>query len=310
MGRIESLAERGSLPVRRSTAWSAWLNRPGVLGYVFVGPILLLLLVLMAYPFGVAVYLSLSDRIVARSDTGNFVGLENFATLLRDSTFRRTIWNSLNYTFVSVVFKLGLGLLLALLLNEAIPAKRFFRGAFLLPWVVPTSLSILGWLWMFNSTYSVFNWVLTHLGGPRLNWLGEPFLAMLSLQIVNVWRGIPFFGIMLLAGLQSIPRELHEAASIDGANAWQRFWAVTWPLLAPVTMVVTLFSLIHTLADFQVIYVLTRGGPINSTHVFATYAHQLAIGGGKIGQGTAAALMMTPLLAAIIYLQLRELRRP
>ncbi|MHB1004526.1 MAG: carbohydrate ABC transporter permease [Chloroflexota bacterium] len=287
-----------------------WIDNERVLGYVLVAPAALLLLGLIAYPFGVAVWLAVTDRVIAKEASGNFIGIDNFIKLMQDSIFRQTVVNTFNYTFVSVFFKLVLGLLMALVLNEAIPFRNMFRGALLLPWVVPTSLSALGWLWMFDPTYSVFNRILVDFGivqkGPT--WLGDGFWAMLSVQMVNIWRGIPFFGISLLAGLQAIPQELYEAAEVDGSNAWQRFRHITWPLLTPVTAVVTLFSIIQTFADFQVVYVLTRGGPMNQTHLFATLSHQVAIMSAKIGEGAAISLFMFPMLVIVVILQLRFIR--
>lgn len=286
------------------------LDKERVLGYVLVAPAVILLVALIAYPFVIAVWLSVTDRVIAQSASGNFVGLDNFARIMQNSIFQQTVINTFNYTFVSVFFKLALGLLMALVLNEAIPFRNMFRGALLLPWVVPTSLSALGWLWMFDPTYSVVNWLLVNLGltakGPL--WLGDPFWAMLSVQLVNIWRGVPFFGISLLAGLQTIPQELYEAAEVDGANAWQRFRHITWPLLIPVTTVVTLFSIIQTFGDFQIVYVLTRGGPMNTTHLFATLSHQIAILGAKISEGAAISLFMFPILVIVIILQLRYIR--
>jgi multiple sugar transport system permease protein len=191
--------------------------------------------------------------------------------------------------------------------------KNFFRGILLLPWIVPTSLSALGWLWMFDSQYSIFNRILISLGlitpAQKIIWLGTPALAMFSVQLVNIWRGIPFFGISLLAGMQAIPEDLYEAAQVDGANAWDRFWHVTIPQLMPITAVVTLFSIVQTFADFQIVYVLTRGGPMNSTHLFATLAHQQAILGGKLGEGAAISLFLFPMLLIAVVLQLRYLQR-
>lgn len=302
-----------SVSARRPGLWQQfqdWIDQERVLGYALSAPALLILIGLIAYPFVVAIYLSLTDRTIAQSSSGAFVGLQNFITLIQDSIFQQTALNTFNYTFVSVFFKMVLGLLMALILNEAIVARNFFRGALLLPWVVPTSLSTLGWLWMFDPSYSVINWILVHLGlteqGPI--WLGSPFWAMLSVQLVNIWRGVPFFGITLLGGLQTIPQELYEAAEVDGANAWQRFRAISWPLLMPVTTVVTLFSIIQTFADFQIVFVLTRGGPINSTHLFATLSYQVAILSAKIGEGAAISLFMFPILVIVILLQVRYIR--
>lgn len=290
---------------------STWLNQEKILGPALVAPAILILVALIAYPFFIAIWLSLTDRVIARSDTGNFIGFANFTTLFKDSIFRRTVINTFNYAFVSVLFKLVLGMIMALVLNEVKFFKNFFRGILLLPWIVPTSLSALGWLWMFDSQFSVLNRILLDLGiiQRKIIWLGTPATAMFSIQLVNIWRGIPFFGISLLAGLQAIPQELYEAAEIDGANAWNKFWKVTVPLLMPITVVVTLFSIVRTFADFQIVYVLTRGGPINSTHLFATLTHQTAIIAGKLGQGAAISLFMFPVLVIAVILQLRYLQR-
>jgi multiple sugar transport system permease protein len=289
---------------------NTWLNQEKILGPALVAPAILILVALIAYPFAIAIWLSVSDRVIARSDTGNFIGLANFAKLFRDSIFRRTVINTFNYAFVSVFFKLTLGMVMALILNEVKLFKNFFRGILLLPWIVPTSLSALGWLWMFDSQFSVLNRILLDLGiiQKKIIWLGTPATAMFSIQVVNVWRGIPFFGISLLAGLQAIPQELYEVAEIDGANAWSKFWNVTVPLLMPITVVVTLFSIVRTFADFQIVYVLTRGGPVNSTHLFATLTHQTAIIAGKLGEGAAISLFMFPVLAIAVILQLRYLQ--
>jgi multiple sugar transport system permease protein len=172
-------------------------------------------------------------------------------------------------------------------------------------------LSTLAWKWMFDPTFSVINWLLFHLGviKGRINWLGEPVLAMVSVIIVNVWRGVPFYAISLLAGLQTISPELHEAAAIDGARAWQRFRHVTWPLLLPVTLVVVLFSVIQTFADFQLVYVLTGGGPANATQLFATYAYQIGIGTGLLSQGATISLAVFPVLLLVVVVQLLYIRR-
>jgi len=288
-----------------------WLDRDATLGPVLIAPAALLLVVLIAYPFASALYLSVTDRVIARPDTGAFIGLKNYAELLKDSIFIQTTVNTFNYAITAVFFKLVLGMLMALVLDEVKFLKNVFRGALLLPCIVPTSLSALGWLWMFNPQFSVLNRLLLDMGliREKIIWLGTPFWAMFSVQLVNIWRGVPFFGISLLAGLQAIPQDLYEAAEIDGANAWGRFWNVTVPLLMPVTVVVTLYSIVQTFADFQVIYVLTRGGPVNSTHLFATLTHQTAILGGELGKGAAISLFMFPVLVLAVIFQLRYLQR-
>jgi multiple sugar transport system permease protein len=279
------------------------------LAAVLLLPTVLLLAVFIAYPFVIGVELSVTDAKVGVP--GSFVGLHNFAVLANDSIFRTAVWNTFVYTGVTTVFKLALGLWLALLLNRHFKGKALTRAFVLLPFIIPTVLSTFAWKWMFDPTFSVINWSLFQLGliHGRINWLGDPGLAMVSIIIVNVWRGVPFYAISLLAGLQTISPELHEAAAIDGARPWQRFWHVTWPLLLPVTMVVVLFSIIQTFADFQLVYVLTGGGPANSTQLFATYAYQIGVGTGLLSQGAAISLAMFPVLLIVVIVQLLYIRR-
>ena len=279
------------------------------LALVLLLPTVLLLAVFIAYPFIKGVELSVTDARVGVP--GSFVGLHNFAVLANDSIFRTAVWNTFVYTGVTTIFKLALGLWLALLLNRHFKGKALTRAFVLLPFIIPTVLSTFAWKWMFDPTFSVINWTLFQLGliHGRINWLGDPTLAMISIIIVNVWRGVPFYAISLLAGLQTISPELHEAAAIDGARPWQRFWHVTWPLLLPVTMVVVLFSIIQTFADFQLVYVLTGGGPANSTQLFATYAYQIGVGTGLLSQGAAISLAMFPVLLIVVIVQLLYIRR-
>jgi multiple sugar transport system permease protein len=182
----------------------------------------------------------------------------------------------------------------------------------LLPFVIPTALSTLAWLWMFDSLYSVVNWtaISLHLiSAPGPNWLGQSTYAMTAVIVVNVWRGLPFFAITVLAGLMAVPREYLEAAEVDGAGSWGRFWHVTLPLIKPVLAVVILFSTIFTFGDFNIVQVLTRGGPINTTHLFATLAYQVGLQGGNLGQGAAISLFIFPLLALVVFFQLRYIRK-
>ena len=242
---------------------------------------------------------------------GHFVGLDNFVKIWNDNIFHVAVWNTCLYTFVTTVFKLALGLWLALLLNRHFRGKAFMRAFILLPFIIPTVLSTFAWKWMFDPTFSVLNWMLFHLGiihDPD-QLAGRPDLAMVSVIIVNVWRGVPFYAISLLAGLQTISPELHEAAAIDGARAWNRFRHVTWPLLLPVTLVIVLFSVIQTFADFQLVYVLTGGGPANATQLFATYAYQLGIGTGLLSEGAAISLAIFPVLLLVVIVQLVYIRR-
>jgi multiple sugar transport system permease protein len=302
--RVDPAARRSGLRVREL------LDHERFLGPAFVTPALLLILLLVAYPFAMALYFALSNAQIGRPS--HFVGISNFIGLWQSDSFRQTFQNAFVFTGIAVAFKVVLGLTLALLLNEQLWVKRLIRGAVLLPWVIPTALSTLGWWWMFNSLYSVVNWSGIHLGlmdPPGPNWLGQKYYAMAAVVAVNVWRGLPFFAITILAGLVSIPRELYEAAEADGAGAAARFWNVTLPLLKPVLAVVVLFSTIFTFSDFNIVYVLTHGGPINSTHLFATYSRQIGLESGQIGQGAAVSLYLFPVLVFVVFVQLRFVRR-
>ena len=290
-------------PVTRLLEDERWL------ALLLLLPTVVLLGLFIAYPFVKGIMLSVTDTRVGVP--GHFVGLKNFEDVWNDSIFRVAVWNTCLYTVVTTVFKLALGLWLAVLLNRNFRGKTLTRAFILLPFIIPTVLSTLAWKWMFDPTFSVINWVLFHVGiiDSRINWLGEPGLAMISVIIVNVWRGVPFYAITLLAGLQSISPELHEAAAIDGARAWQRFRHVTWPLLLPVTLVVVLFSVIQTFADFQLVYVLTGGGPANATQLFATYAYQIGIGTGLLSQGATISLAVFPVLLLVVIVQLLYIRK-
>ena len=305
MVAVSAPAAGGKRPVPRSRI----LEDERWLAFALLFPTAILLGLFIAYPFVKGVILSLTSARVGVE--GEFVGFKNFVKIWNDGIFREAVWNTFWYTGVTTVFKLALGLWLALLLNRHFRGKAFIRAFILLPFIIPTVLSTFAWKWMFDPTFSVINWTLYQLGfiTQRINWLGDGDLAMTSIIIVNIWRGVPFFAISLLAGLQTISPELNEAAAIDGARPWQRFWHVTWPLLLPVTMVVVLFSVIQTFADFQLVYVMTGGGPANATHLFATYAYQLGIGTGLLAEGAAISLAMFPFLFLIVVVQLLYIRR-
>jgi multiple sugar transport system permease protein len=290
-------------PVTRLLEDERWL------AFFLLLPTVVLLGLFIAYPFAKGVLLSVTSTKVGVP--GDFVGLANFDKIWNDSIFRVAVRNTFVYTAVTTVFKLALGLWLAVLLNRHFKGKALTRAFILLPFIIPTVLSTFAWKWMFDPTFSVINWVLFKLSviNGRINWLGDPDLAMISVIIVNVWRGVPFYAISLLAGLQTISPELHEAAAIDGARPFQRFWYVTWPLLLPVTMVVVLFSVIQTFADFQLVYVLTGGGPANATQLFATYAYQIGVGTGLLSEGAAISLAMFPVLLIVVIVQLLYIRR-
>jgi len=294
----------------RLTRVREWWEQEHVFGFGLILPALLLIVGLVAYPFGMAIYFSLSDYWVG--SPGGFIGLTNFREVLRWDLFQRAVYNSFVFTLIAVALKIVLGVWLAMLLFRTFKFKRVIRGAVLLPWVIPTALSVLAWRWMFDSLYSVVNWTAIHLGiisPPGPNWLGMAEYAMAAVIAVNVWRGLPFFAIIVLAGLVSIPREYYEAAEVDGAGSWGRFRHVTLPLLKPVLAVVILFSTIFTFSDFNIVQVLTSGGPINSTHLFATLAYQQGLMGGNLGQGAAISLFLFPVLAAVVFIQLRHIRK-
>ncbi|MCO6390807.1 ABC transporter permease subunit [Aliihoeflea aestuarii] len=272
------------------------------LGLFFMLPAAAFLLCFLTYPLGLGVWLGFTDTSIGRP--GVFIGLENYQWLWDDSVFWMSVFNTLLYTFVASVLKFVLGLWLALVLNEHLPFKNFFRAIILLPWVVPTVLSALAFWWIFDSQFSIISFVLMEWGwiDRPINFLGDPNNARASVIAANVWRGIPFVAICLLAGLQTIPQSLHEAAALDGASSWQRFRHVTLPLLTPIIAVVMTFSVLFTFTDFQLIYVLTRGGPVNATHLMATLSFQRAIPGGQLGEGAAIAVAMIPfLLGAILF---------
>ncbi len=272
------------------------------LGLLFMAPAAVFLLCFLTYPLGLGVWLGFTDASIG--NPGVFIGLENYEWLWHDRVFWLSVFNTVLYTAVASVLKFVLGLWLAIILNEHLPFKTFFRAIILLPWVVPTVLSALAFWWIFDSQFSIISWVLMQWGiiDAPINFLGDPNNARASVIAANVWRGIPFVAISLLAGLQTIPASLHEAAALDGATSWQRFRNITLPLLTPIIAVVMTFSVLFTFTDFQLIYVLTRGGPVNATHLMATLSFQRGIPGGALGEGAAIAVAMIPfLLAAILF---------
>jgi len=309
MATIEAASPRAYVATPRRGPVTRLLEDERWLASCLLLPTIVRLGLFITFPFVKVVLLSVTDTKIGIP--GHFVGFDNFEKLWQDSIFRIAVYNTFLYTFVTTVFKLVLGLWLALLLNHHFKGKAIIRAFILLPFIIPTVLSTFAWKWMFDPTFSVINWMLFHLDliHSRINWLGDPNLAIVSVIIVNVWRGVPFYAISLLAGLQTISPELHEAAAIDGARAWARFRHVTWPLLLPVTMVVVLFSVIQTFADFQLVYVLTGGGPANATHLFATYAYQIGVGTGLLSEGAAVSLGIFPVLLLVVFIQLVYIRR-
>jgi len=265
--------------------------------FVCLLPALGLLGVFLSYPLGLGIWLAFTDTRIGRA--GYFIGLENFESLLQDRVFITSVWNTLLYTIVATVGKFALGLWLALLLNNHLPFKSLLRALILVPWIVPTVLSAIAFWWIYDPQFSIISYVLVDVLGWRdsyIDFLGSPWPARWSLIAANIWRGIPFVAISLLAGLQTISPALYEAAMLDGANAWQRFRHVTFPMLMPILAIVLTFSVLFTFTDFQLVYAITRGGPVNSTHLMATLAFQRGIPGGQLGEGAAIAVAMIPFL--------------
>lgn len=284
------------------TALEKFQNNRHALGWAFMLPATVLLLLFLTYPLGLGTWLGFTDAKIGRA--GEWVGLDNFSFLVTDSVTQLALFNTLFYTGVASVVKFGLGLWLAVLLNKRLPFQSFFRAVVLLPWIVPTALSAIAFWWIFDAQFSIISWVLLKMGliDRYIDFLGNPWNARISTIIANVWRGIPFVAISLLAGLQTISPSYYEASAIDGATPWQQFRFITLPLLTPIIAVVMTFSVLFTFTDFQLIYVLTRGGPLNATHLMATLAFQRAISGGALGEGAAIATLMVPfLLAAIMF---------
>ena len=285
------------------------LEREGVFSWLMLTPGVLFLLAFVAYPFFYGMFLSLQERKVAQS--GVFVGLANFAVLAQDAVFWQVTRNTFVYTIVATLLKMVGGLALALVMNQQFRGRNLARAFLLLPFIVPTVLSTVAWMWILDPTFSVINWTLLNTGLVKetFSWLGNATLAMVSIIGVNTWRGLPFYGITLLAGLQTISPDLYEAAAIDGASVSQRFWHITMPLIKPVLIIVTMFSVIFTFSDFQLPYILTHGGPANATHLFATYAFEIGTTAGQLGMGAAVALAMLPALGALIVALTLYLRR-
>jgi multiple sugar transport system permease protein len=303
-GSVRPVATAGGTPLHRagSGGLQQLLNNRNVLGLLFMLPAATLLLLFLTYPLGLGTWLGFTDAKVGR--VGHWIWFENFEFLIGDQVAQLSLFNTLFYTIVASILKFALGLWLALLLDRNQVLKSFIRAIVLLPFIVPTALSAIAFWWIYDSQFSVVSWVLTKMGliHGYIDFLGDPWNARLSTIAANVWRGVPFVAICLLAGLQTISPSLYEAAALDGATPWQRFRHVTLPLLTPIIAVVMTFSVLFTFTDFQLIYVLTRGGPLNSTHLMATLSFQRAIPGGALGEGAALATMMIPfLLAAILF---------
>jgi multiple sugar transport system permease protein len=293
---------RVQTPVHEAGVLSRLLESRNFLGLMFMLPAAVVLLLFLTYPLGLGTWLGFTDTKIGRG--GEWIGLENYEFLWGDPITRLSVFNTIFYTVVASIIKFALGLWLALLLNKHLPFKSFIRAIVLLPFIVPTALSAIAFWWIYDAQFSIISWTLVKLGwiDRYIDFLGEPWLARLSVIAANIWRGVPFVAICLLAGLQTISPSYYEAASLDGATDWQQFRFVTLPLLTPIIAVVMTFSVLFTFTDFQLIYVLTRGGPLNATHLMATLSFQRAIPGGALGEGAALATAMVPfLMAAILF---------
>jgi ABC-type sugar transport system permease subunit len=301
---LEAPARRGRVGLARG------LGPDYRLGFLFVLAIVALVLALVAYPFGYAVYLSLTRKYVGMPPV--FVGLENYVRLTFDGFFRRAVANSFIFTFGSVALKLGLGMAMALVLTSRIRWRSFWTGLLLIPWVAPTVVSALNFLWIYDYSLGVLNYLLVRVFRvlpTGVGWLSEPGTAMASVIAVNVWRGFPFFGISFLAGMKGIPAELYEAAAVDGATAGQRFRHVTLPGIRNIVIIVVLLSTIWTFNDFAIIYILTKGGPGGATQVLPVLTYEIAFGAQRLGEAIAVALYLLPALAFVIIVLAHYMRR-
>lgn len=305
MTAIGALPAQAAGRLRHSSSLRALARRRSSIAVFMCLPLLVVIGGLVIYPAFYAIYLSMLDRHMRR-----FIGLSNYWFLLRRQTFEAVIKQSVIFAVTAVILKALIGFLLAHLMSN-IPSRqqRLWRGLLLVPWVIPLALSTLGWWWMFDPSYSAFNWILNQLGFASIPWLGATWWARFSVILVNTWYGAPFFMIMYLAALKSVPDQLYEAASIDGAGAIQKLWHVTLPMMRNVISITVLFSLIVTFANFDIVRILTNGGPEDQTHVFATYAFQVGIQSGDIPLGAAVSLFMLPILAVFAFFVLRGVNR-
>jgi multiple sugar transport system permease protein len=288
---------------------TALFNNRNFQGWLFMLPAAAFLLLFLVYPLGLGVWLSFTDTKIGTP--GKFVGLENYEWILGDYKFQTAVFFTLFYTFVASVIKFALGLYLAILLNERLPFKAIIRAIVLIPFIVPTVLSAIAFWWIFDPQFSVISWSLKKMGliTENINFLGDAWNSRFSVIFANVWRGVPFIAISLLAGLQTVPASLYEAATLDGASRWQMFRRITYPLLTPIIAVVMTFSVLFTFTDFQLIKVLTNGGPAGATELMATMSYNTAILGGRIGEGAAISTAMVPFLLAAILVSWFGLQR-
>ena len=294
-----------SRPAAKPNGLQLFMRRRSTIAFLMCLPLILIIGCLVIYPAFYSIYLSMLNKAQTR-----FIGLSNFEFLISRDTFWMVVQQSAIFALSAVFFKALIGLITAHLVNN-LPAKgqRKWRGMLLVPWVIPLALSTLGWWWLFDPTNSAFNYTLQSFGFDRIAWLGNPYWARFSVILVNVWFGAPFFLIMYLAALKSVPEQLYEAASIDGASAWQKFVHITLPMMRNIISITVLFSLIVTFANFDIVQIMTAGGPRNMTHVFATYSFLLGIRSGDLPLGAATSLFMFPILAIAAIFILRGVRK-
>lgn len=300
MTAIPASAPAAKPYVSTQSAWQRLISNHNWIALWFMLPAAGFLILFLAYPLGLGIWMSFTDVRIGRP--GVFIGLENYQWLWEDGVFWLSVFNTLVYTIVASAIKFALGLYLALLLNRSMPFKALIRAAVLIPFIVPTVLSAIAFWWIYDSQFSIISWSLTKMGliNQNINFLGDSTWARVSVIIANIWRGVPFVAITLLAGLQTVSPSLYEAATLDGATNWQRFRYITYPLLTPIIAVVMTFSVLFTFTDFQLIWALTRGGPVNATHLMATLSYQRGILSGRLGEGAAIATAMIPFLLAAI----------
>jgi multiple sugar transport system permease protein len=302
-------ADRLTPTISNPSLWDRIKRDRNWLGFWFMLPAMAFLLLFLAYPLVLGIYMSFTDVRIGRP--GQFIGFENYAWLREDPIFWLSVFNTVLYTVVASVIKFAVGLYLALLLNKHMPFKAIIRAIVLIPFIVPTVLSAIAFWWIYDPQFSIVSWSLRQMGliQTNIDFLGQPWNARWSVIFANIWRGVPFVAITLLAGLQTVSPSLYEAATLDGATPWQMFRYITYPLLTPIIAVVMTFSVLFTFTDFQLIWVLTRGGPVNATHLMATLSYQWGILGGKLGEGAAVAVAMIPFLLACILISWFGLQR-
>lgn len=287
-------------------------DRPQVLGSAFLAPAILYVLVLVGIPFLLAVYYALSAYTIY-NPSYHFVGLRNFIQVMQSETFRRTLLNTFIFTIGSQILGLILGKFGALLLLRPFPGRKIVRALIILPWAVPIALATVAWEWMFDSLYSVINWVLVAVGlvsqASEPQWLGDPQLAMLCVIIVNAWRFFPFAIVIFLAGITAVPQDVLDAATVDGAGFWRRNYQVILPMIMPIVVVGLVFGTVFTFTDLSVVYLLTMGGPVNATQVLGNLGFQIGILSGDVAHGAAISLFMFPVLLILVTVMLRFIRR-